>query len=73
MLATIATSTVGTAATTENSPMMRTCSRAPARPWRRACMMFQTSRPMTPISSSAASASIASTRDDDLMGRRDRA
>jgi hypothetical protein len=39
---------------------MRTCSRAPPRPCRRACKMFQISRPMTPISSSDASASIAS-------------
>ena len=39
MLATIATRMVGTAAMIENKPTMRTCSRAPARPRRRACTM----------------------------------
>ena len=37
MLATTATRIAGTAAITANRPTMRTCSRAPARPRRRAC------------------------------------
>src|SRR5689334_3059703 len=59
MLATIATSTAGTAATTENSPMMRICRRAPARPRRRAEKIFQSSRPMTPTSNNEAKKSMS--------------
>ena len=59
-LATIATRIAGTAAMTENRATMRTCSRAAARPRRRACTTCQTSRAMTPSSRSTVSALISS-------------
>ena len=55
-LATIATRIAGAAAMTENSPTIRMCSRAPARPLRRACMTSHTSRTMMPSSSSTVAA-----------------
>ncbi len=55
-LATIATRIAGAAAMMENKPTMRTCSRAAARPVRRACTTCQTSRTITPSSSSTAAA-----------------
>ena len=60
-LATTAMRIAGTAAITENSPTMRTCSRAPAWPERRACRTFHTSRAMTPSSTSTVTALPAST------------
>ena len=59
-LATTATRIAGTAAITENSATMRTCSRAAARPRRRACTTSQTSRAMTPSSRNTVSALISS-------------
>ena len=50
-LATIATSTAGSTAMMENRPTIWTCSRAAARPRRRACMTCQTSRTMMPTKS----------------------
>ena len=50
-LATIATSTAGNTAMMENRLTIWTCSRAAARPRRRACSTIQTSRKMIPISS----------------------
>ena len=47
MLATTATRMAGTAAMTESSATMRTCSRAAARPRRLACTTPHTSRAMT--------------------------
>ena len=49
-LATIATSTAGNTAMTENRLTIWTCSLAAARPRRRACSTCQTSRPMMPTS-----------------------
>src|SRR5882672_10109651 len=48
MLATIETSTAGSTAMTENRLTICTCSRAAARPRRRACTNCQTSRMMMP-------------------------
>ena len=55
-LATIATRIAGAAAMMENKPTMRTCSRAAARPVRRACTTCHTSRTITPSSSSTVAA-----------------
>ena len=49
-LATIATSTAGNTAMTENRLTIWTCSLAAARPRRRACITCQTSRTMMPTS-----------------------
>ena len=68
--ATIATRMAGTAAITENRPTMLTCSWAAARPRRRAWMIIQTSRPITAIRNSAASALRQQEADHDLMRRR---
>ena len=59
-LATTATRIAGTAAITANRPTMRTCSRAAARPRRRACTTSQTSRAMMPTSRKTVSALISS-------------
>ena len=52
----MATRMAGTAAMMANRPTMRTCSREPARPARRACTINQTSRTMMPSSSSTVTA-----------------
>jgi hypothetical protein len=59
-VATIATRMVGTAAMIANRPTMRTCSRDPARPWRRACTICMISRVMMATSNNAASPLIPS-------------
>ena len=58
-LATTATSTAGSTAMTENRLTIWTCSRAAARPRRRACTTCQTSRTMMPTSSRMVAALIS--------------
>src|SRR5450432_3694833 len=58
-LATIETSTAGSSAITENRLTICTCSRAAARPRRRACTICQTSRKMMPTRSRMVAASIS--------------
>ena len=58
-LATIATSTAGNTAMTENRLTIWTCSLAAARPRRRACITCQTSRTMMPTSSRMVAALIS--------------
>ena len=58
-LATIATSTAGNTAMTENRLTIWTCSRAAARPRRRAWITCQTSRTMIPTSSRMVAALIS--------------
>ena len=58
-LATIDTSTAGSTAMTENRLTICTCSRAAARPRRRACTICQTSRTMMPTRSRMVAALIS--------------
>ena len=67
-LATIDTSTAGSTAITENRLTIWTCSRAAARPRRRAWTTCQTSRTMITTSSRMVAALISRKRDDDLAG-----
>ncbi len=71
-LATTATRIAGTAAITANRPTIRTCSRAAARPRRRACTTSQTSRAMMPSSRNTVSALISSSVTTTAVGGRDR-
>ena len=69
-LATTATRIAGTAATTENSATMRTCSRAAARPRRRACTTCPDLAADDAEQQQHGQRVDQQQRDDDLVGRR---